>query len=171
MRLDTLSISLCHCSNPITSNREQHLTLTSDDTKLLTCTYFFRVGLIQVIFAGTNFCETSQNLAACYQLAQSVLKIGFALAKKVGYGEVGGFQCGVLCTWQLPWLSGCRKALVGTSSSISFPFDIIIYLFDLYMSSISGTVGSLQSEEAFTGRRALTIVSLLTSGRGRGHDT
>ena len=28
------------------------------------------------------------TLAACYQLAQSVLKIGFALAKK---GEVGGF--------------------------------------------------------------------------------
>ena len=31
-----------------------------------------------------------QNLAACYQLAQSVLKIGSALAERVGQGEVGG---------------------------------------------------------------------------------
>ena len=30
------------------------------------------------------------NLAACYQLAQSVLKIGSALAERVGQGEVGG---------------------------------------------------------------------------------
>ena len=33
------------------------------------------------------------------------------------------------------------------------------------MSSISGTVGSFQLEEAFTGWRALTIVSSLMSGR------
>ena len=45
------------------------------------------------------------TLAACYQLAQSVLKIGFVLAKKVGQGEVAGFQHGVLCTWQLAWLA------------------------------------------------------------------
>ena len=31
-----------------------------------------------------------RNLAAFYQLAQSVLKIGSALAKRVGRGEVGG---------------------------------------------------------------------------------
>ena len=29
-------------------------------------------------------CTRHATLAACYQLAQSVLKIGFALAKKVG---------------------------------------------------------------------------------------
>ena len=39
----------------------------------------------------------------------------------------------------------------------------------LFRGYISGTVGSFQSGEAFSGRRALTIVSLL-SGRGRGHD-
>ena len=44
------------------------------------------------------------TLAACYQLAHFFLKIGFALAKK-GKGEVGGFQHGVLCAWQLPWLA------------------------------------------------------------------
>ena len=32
-----------------------------------------------------------QILAACYQLAQSVLKIGSALAERVGQGEVGGY--------------------------------------------------------------------------------
>ena len=31
-----------------------------------------------------------QTLAACYQLAQPVLKIGFALAERMGQGEVGG---------------------------------------------------------------------------------
>ena len=31
-----------------------------------------------------------QILAVCYQLAQSVLKIGSALAERVGQGEVGG---------------------------------------------------------------------------------
>ena len=30
------------------------------------------------------------TLAACYQLAQSILKIGSALAERVGQGEVGG---------------------------------------------------------------------------------
>ena len=29
-------------------------------------------------------CTRHETLAACYQLAQSILKIGFALAKKVG---------------------------------------------------------------------------------------
>ena len=48
-------------------------------------------------------CTRHETLAACYQLAQSVLKIGFALAKKGG--EVGGLQRGVPCTWQLPWLA------------------------------------------------------------------
>ena len=31
------------------------------------------------------------TLAACYQLAQSVLKIGSALAERVGQGEVSGW--------------------------------------------------------------------------------
>ena len=31
-----------------------------------------------------------QILAACYQLAQSILQIGSALAERVGQGEVGG---------------------------------------------------------------------------------
>ena len=31
-----------------------------------------------------------RNSAACYQLAQSVLKIGSALAERVGQGGVGG---------------------------------------------------------------------------------
>ena len=30
------------------------------------------------------------TLAVCYQLAQSLLKIGSALAERVGQGEVGG---------------------------------------------------------------------------------
>ena len=32
-----------------------------------------------------------QILAICYQLAQSVLKIGSVLAERVGQGEVGGY--------------------------------------------------------------------------------
>ena len=43
-------------------------------------------------------------LAACYQLAQSVLKVGSALAERVGQGEVGGYTtlADSMCTWQ--WL-------------------------------------------------------------------
>ena len=37
-----------------------------------------------------NPLPSRQILAACYQLAQSVLKIGSALAERVGQGEVGG---------------------------------------------------------------------------------
>ena len=42
------------------------------------------------------------SLAACYQLAQSVLNIGFALAKIGGGGLV---HPQVPCTWQLAWLA------------------------------------------------------------------
>ena len=43
-----------------------------------------------------------QILAACYQLAQSVLKIGSALAERVGQGEVGG--CTALADSAWRWL-------------------------------------------------------------------
>ena len=34
------------------------------------------------------------TLATCDKLAQFILKIGFVLAKRVGYGEVVGFSMG-----------------------------------------------------------------------------
>ena len=46
-----------------------------------------------------------QFLAACYQLAQSVLKIGSALAERVGQGEIGGCTALADSAWrplQLP---------------------------------------------------------------------
>ena len=43
-----------------------------------------------------------QILAACYQLAQCVLKIGFAPAERVGQGEVGGCTAPADNTWR--WL-------------------------------------------------------------------
>ena len=49
-----------------------------------------------------NECIRHATLAVCYQMSQTVLKIGFALAK-TGKGEVGRFQHGVPCTWQLAW--------------------------------------------------------------------
>ena len=42
-----------------------------------------------------------QNLAACHQLAQSVLKIGSALAESVGQGEVGGCTPLADSAWRL----------------------------------------------------------------------
>ena len=42
-----------------------------------------------------------QNSAACYQLAQSVLKIGSALTERVGQGEVGGCTPLGDSAWQL----------------------------------------------------------------------
>ena len=52
-------------------------------------------------------------MAACYQLLQSVLKIGSVLTERVGQGEVGG------CTplgdnpWRMLQLAVLRKALGG----------------------------------------------------------
>ena len=46
-----------------------------------------------------------QILATCYQLAQSVLKIGSVLAERVGQGEVGGYTALPDSAWwrfQLP---------------------------------------------------------------------
>ena len=40
----------------------------------------------------------------------------FCVNKKVGYVEVGRFQHGVLCTWQLPWVA--VEALVGIGWTI-----------------------------------------------------
>ena len=92
----------------------------------------------------------------------------FCASKKGGIGEVDGFQHGVPCTWQLAWLTG--KTLVATGLAISLLFGTNGHSLCLSRGSISGTVGSFQSEEAFTGRRGLTIVSSLMSSRGRGHE-
>ena len=42
-----------------------------------------------------------RNSAACYQLAQSVLQIGSALAERVGQGEVGGCTALADSAWRL----------------------------------------------------------------------
>ena len=46
-----------------------------------------------------------RNSAACYQLAQSILKIGSALAERVGRGEVGGCHTEGDSTWRLMQLA------------------------------------------------------------------
>ena len=50
-----------------------------------------------------------QFLAACYQLVQSVSKIGSALAERVGQGEVGGCTALADSAWRLLLMSGCGK--------------------------------------------------------------
>ena len=67
-------------------------------------------------------------------------------------------------------LAGHRKALVGTGLGISLLFDTNGRTPLPFRGSISGTVGSFQSREAFTGRRSLTVVSSLISGHGRRHE-
>ena len=57
------------------------------------------------------------TLAACYQLVQSILKIGFALAKKGGIGE-GGRVSTLGAVRMASALAGCRTALVGTDWTI-----------------------------------------------------
>ena len=62
------------------------------------------------------------TFATRYQLAQSVLKIGFALAKKVGIGG-GGQVSAQSAVHMAAALAGCTKALVGTGLVISLLFD------------------------------------------------
>ena len=57
----------------------------------------------------TNDIYSHQNSAACYELAQSVLKIGFALAERVGREEVGGCHPEGDSAWWLLHLA-VRKA-------------------------------------------------------------
>ena len=90
--------------------------------------------------------------------AQSVLKIGSLLAEKLGWGEMAGIV--MTCRAHGGCLAGCRKALVGTGWAISLLFSVN----KLCRGSISGTVGSFQSGEAFAGQRALTTVGSLMSG-------
>ena len=57
-----------------------------------------------------------QILATCYQLAQSVLKIGSAVAERVGQGEVGGSTALPDC--MVVVAAACRKALVNDGWAI-----------------------------------------------------
>ena len=105
-------------------------------------------------------CTRHENLAACYQLVQSVLKIGFALAKMVAEGEVGR---DMLCIWQLSWLPVEKPWLALAEPFLSFFLHKWAQkrLFCLCRGSISDTLDKFQSGEVFNGRRALTTVSLL----------
>ena len=92
----------------------------------------------------------------------------FCASKKGVIGEVCGCHHGVLYTWQLPWLAVEKPWSALAWAFLSFLTQMGVTL--PFRGSISGTVGSFQLGEAFTGRRALTIVSSLMSGHGRGHD-
>ena len=91
----------------------------------------------------------------------------FCTSKKGGIGR-GGRVSAWDAVHMAAALAGCRKALVSIGLSISLlsATNGLCYI----MSSISGTVGGFQLGEAFTGWRALTIVSSLMSGRDKGHD-
>ena len=107
------------------------------------------------------------TLVTCNQLALSILKIGFVLAKKARYGEVGRFQHGVPCTWQLPWLAIQKPWL-----ALAGPFLTLLAqqaqepLPSPCRGTISGLVGSILSGGACAGQTALTIESWLMSGCG-----
>ena len=102
-----------------------------------------------------------------YQLAQYVLKIGSALAERVGRGEVGGCHSEGDSAWRLLQLAivNARWGILPLSCTnrpkkcsfhlVGAPFDIL---------------GSFQSEGALSGQRALTIERLLMSGCGQGRE-
>ena len=76
------------------------------------------------------------------------------------------------CTWWLSWLAvkkSCRHWL-GHFSSVFTRTGIEITPLPFIRGSIFGIVDGFQLRKAFTGRRALIIVSLLMSGHGGGHE-
>ena len=94
--LSPLVVRSCHCH----SNRNNLFNpLTTDDE-----------------------CTRYATLTACYQLAQSVLKIGSMLAERVGQDKVGGCHPEGDSAWWLAVLAGCGKAWVGTGLAISLLF-------------------------------------------------
>ena len=60
-------------------------------------------------------------------MKQSVLKIGFVLAKKGGIGG-GGWVSAQDAVHMAAALAGCRKALVGTGLGVSLLFDTFLVL-------------------------------------------
>ena len=74
---------------------------------------------------------------------------------------------------RLAVLIGCRKPLVSTGWTISLLFSTNGHRncsSDVCRGFLSDTIGSFQSAEVFAGQRALTVVSLLMSGCGQGHE-
>ena len=108
-------------------------------------------------------CNRHATLAACYQLAQSVYENRFYVSTKGGGGRVSAWGAMLMAGT----LAGYKKALVCTGWAISHACRKALYL---CRNSISATADSFQSGKAFTGRRALTVVSSLMSGRGRGYE-
>ena len=117
---------------------------------------------LTMYWAWFNPC-TVLHRHAYAQVVQFVLKIGFALTKRVGWGEEARHSHIMTCALWLPWLAVERP----WSALANWPFN---YCFDTNWqrnhsrSPISGTVSSFQSTEAFTGRRALNIVKSLMMG-------
>ena len=57
--------------------------------------------LLQSLLGAQQQYSHHRNSAACYQLAQSILKMGSALAERVGQGEVGGCTALADSAWRL----------------------------------------------------------------------
>ena len=105
------------------------------------------------------------TLAACYQLAQSIFKIGFALAERVGQGEVGGctplgdsawrlLQLAVEKPWSVP--GGPFVCFLAQAGVESVPFTLQgLHFWHFRQLLVRGM---------FTGRRALTIERSLIGG-------
>ena len=109
-----------------------------------------------------------QFLVACYQLAQSVLKIGSALAERVGQGEVGGctaladsawrpLQLPVEKPWSMP--GGPFVCLLQQTGVENAPF----ILYGQHFWQLLVRRSALWSED-------LTIERSLMSGCGQGHE-
>ena len=79
----------------------------------------FVADLLHLNLSTDANCTCHATLAACYQLAQSVLKIGFA--KKGGIGGSGQVLARG-AVYMAAALAGCRKALVSTIWAISLLF-------------------------------------------------
>ena len=113
-----------------------------------------------------------RNSAARYQLAQSVLKIGSALAERVGQGEVGGATAVADRAWRLLQLAieKARSALDGPLFCFRVQTGVENGPFTLpCRGSIPGLLGSFLSGGTISGRRVLTIKCSVMSGCGQGH--
>ena len=73
---------------------------TSREATTLTLNQSVVEKLVNTLTTNDDY-SRHRNSAACCQLAQSVLKIGSALAKSVGQGEVGGCTTLANSAWRL----------------------------------------------------------------------
>ena len=117
-------------------------------------------------------CREIHKLSVAYTfpspcIATLIVAVLQSLEGKDEGGGVGGFQHGMPCTWQLPWLAVEWPWSAPTGPFLTFLAQMGVETSPLHLYVHHFRYCRFWSAGAFAGQRPLTIESLLMSGSGR----